>query len=141
MIPPIALSSSYQTFETSSVLDRHDAVTTIFGQLEGITGIIARYSIMENLYRQTRGVSLESDYEAALIELCCKILSWFNLAFVLCDSPFDPQVIATCVKLWTSIRESDHACQGFHITVEAESEGSTSDMEIGYVSDEPLAIL
>jgi hypothetical protein len=55
--------------------------TTTLCQLEDIAGISARYAVMENLYRQTRGMSLYSDYKIALTQICCKILSWFDHAF------------------------------------------------------------
>lgn len=115
-----------------------DYLATTFCQLEDITGIIARYAVMENLYRQTRGISLQSDYKAALIRLCCKILSWFDWAFLICEYDH-PRGITTCRELWISIKLSDQACQNFQITMKAKDECSTSDVEIEDVSDETSA--
>jgi hypothetical protein len=83
-------------------------------------------------------MTLQSEYETALIKLCYTILSWFLNAFTLCQNP-SLRAIFACGELWKSIREYDQSCQGFQITVEAMGESSTSDVEIEDVSDESLS--
>jgi hypothetical protein len=113
--------------------------TTTLCQLEDIAGISTRYAIIENLYRQTRGMSLYSDYKIALTQLCCKILSWFDHVFLI-NPWFDNKMMATCRELWIPIKKSDQVCQNFQTTVEPEGDGSTSNVEIEDVSDETSAI-
>lgn len=136
MLLPSQLSThASQRLEYEQGRHSLDHLTTIFCQLEDITGIIARYAVMENLYRQTRGISLQTDYKAALIRLCCKILSWFDWAFLICEYDH-PRGMITCRELWISIKQSDQACQSFQITVIAVGEYNTGDMEIEELSDE-----
>jgi hypothetical protein len=101
-----------------------------FCQLGDIRGIVARYAVMEDLYLQTRGMSLQPDYQAAIVQLYYKILSWFNNTLLL--SPWlNTQITVTCAELWTSIKESDKVCQNFQITLEAKDNGSTSEVRLG----------
>jgi hypothetical protein len=116
----------------------HDDVTEIYIQLEGIVGIIARYAIMETLYRQARAMSLEADYREALILLCCGILKWFVNAFT-GDGPFaGPGGFAVSGKHWTTIQEMDRACQKFRITVDVPDDDAESEVDAEDVEDEGI---
>jgi hypothetical protein len=106
-----------------------DNIVEIYSQLEGIAGITARYAVMETLYRQARGMSLQSDYQAALIRLCCEILKWFATAFSV-SGPFSVlRGLNVSGKLWATIKDMDRACQKFKIIVEAPGDDIQSDVD------------
>lgn len=124
-----------------------------FAQLQDLVAIIARYSVMENLYQQSgSALSLKHEYRSALVSLCTTILEYFALSFKLgramagSDSMTEEMqgLINTCGRLTETIRDKDMACQSFRVVVETkmESEGEIEDMsddsweEVGISSSE-----
>ncbi|KAH8676531.1 hypothetical protein BGZ60DRAFT_259462 [Tricladium varicosporioides] len=103
-----------------------------FLQLLDITGTIARYAVMENLYQQSRGaLSLKEDYQTSLISLCESMIIFFS----------DTYNQGSCFILgnysnreWkgreivAEIRRKDEACRTFKVVVDMKEE-SDNDTE------------
>jgi hypothetical protein len=124
--------------------------------LQEITGIIARYAVMENLYNQsTSTLTLKPEYQASLLSLCVTILEWFSQAFVVWKGlgELHPHLVFSgsptkevarnsekrCGKLLDEIREKDKTCQGFRVVCQVEDDDDTEaevDAEIEDVSDD-----
>jgi len=90
---------------------------------------------MENLYYQNPAMTLCADYKAVLLELCCKILEWFESAFACANvfpagaADFEMQSQRAGAFL-QEVKEMDQACQRFNIVVETRGDdGSESDSE------------
>jgi hypothetical protein len=102
-----------------------------FENLSEIATLVARYNVLESMYRQWPGMSLESNYENSLIELCVHVLRYLDLAlFARLDAgrqPFEAYLEVLMVK----IREADVACRGFSVTIvnTDESEGGERKVE------------
>jgi hypothetical protein len=102
-----------------------------FENLSEIATLVARYNVLESMYRQWPGMSLESNYENSLIELCVHVLRYLDLAlFARLDAgrqPFESYLEVLMVK----IREADVACRGFSVTIvnTDESEGGERKVE------------
>ena len=113
-------------------------IIEVYTQLEGIAGIIARYAVMETLYRQAREMTLQSDYQAALIRLCCEILEWFVKAFSV-GGPFSLlRGFDISSKLWARIEEMDRGCQKFKITVGGAGDDIQSEVDTEEILDEDI---
>jgi hypothetical protein len=118
----------------------------VFAQLQDIVAIIARYSVMENLYQQSgSALSLKHEYQSALLSLCTTLLEYFALSFKLgramagSDSMTEEMqgLINACGQLVETVRDKDMACQSFGVVVEAKMESdSESEGEIEDVSDD-----
>ena len=115
-----------------------DNCAVIYTQLEGIAGITARYAVMETLHRQAPEMSLQSDYQTALIMLCCEILKWFVHAFSISVPLTVERGLDVLGKIWATINEMDRACQKFRITVDVPGDDSESEADIEDVSDEGI---
>ena len=104
-----------------------------------IVSIVARYSVMENLYHRNSGMRLHSDYQKSLLDLCTLILQYFATAFESwLHHPAQKLEFEKCSKLIDSIKELDRTCQRFTVTVEMEGDEleSESDGDIEDISDE-----
>jgi hypothetical protein len=115
-----------------------DNCAVIYTQLKGITGITARYAVMETLYRQAPEMSLQSDYQTALIMLCCEILKWFVHAFSISVPLTVERGLDVLGKIWATINEMDRVCQKFRITMDVPGDHSESEADIEGVSDEGI---
>ncbi len=117
-----------------------------FAQLQDLVAIIARYSVMENLYQQSGStLSLKDEYQSALVSLCSTTLEYFASSFKLgramagSDSVTEEMqgLINACGQLIETVRDKDRACQSFRVVVEAKMESdSESEGEIEDVSDD-----
>jgi hypothetical protein len=118
----------------------------VFAQIQDIVAIIARYSVMENLYQQSgSALSLKHEYQSALLSLCTTLLEYFALSFKLgramagSDSMTEEMqgLINACGQLIETVRDKDMACQSFRVVVEAKMESdSESEGGIEDVSDD-----
>jgi hypothetical protein len=107
-------------------------------------GIIARYTVMENLYQQSGGaLSLKPEYKIELLSLCTTILEYFSASFTLArkiaDSSGDLQTkFQRCEELAEKIRAEDKACQSFRIVIDMrkDSDSDSEEADIEDVSDE-----
>jgi hypothetical protein len=117
--------------------EKIDATDKAFTQLQDIVAIIARYSVMENLYQQSgSALSLKSDYKFALLSLCSTILEYFAVSFTFgralssldnTTAEKNKGFIDACEQLMGTIREKDRACQGFRVVVEAQDDGKSEN--------------
>jgi hypothetical protein len=117
-----------------------------FAQLQDLGAIIARYSVMENLYQQSvSGLSLKQEYQSELLSLCTTLLEYFALSFKLgramdgSDSMAEEiqGLINACGQLTDTVRDKDKACQDFRVVVETKMESeSESEREIEDLSDD-----
>lgn len=142
-------------------------LTSLFLQLHEITGIIARYAIMENLHIQSSiSLTLNPDYEASLLSLYVSILEWFSHAFIVSKGLGDvPRALSIplvylssvehecensenlCDEMLVQIREKDKMCQAFRVlcVVGDEGDSGTEDenghAEIEDVSDDSWEVI
>ncbi|KAH7317581.1 hypothetical protein BKA65DRAFT_514755, partial [Rhexocercosporidium sp. MPI-PUGE-AT-0058] len=99
-------------------------------QLSEIVSIIARYAIMENMYRQNPSMSLRSDYRTSLLDLCTLILRFFVITFEsLLNHPTEKPDLEDCTKVAEEVKELDHACQKFMIVLEIQDDEQEGDIE------------
>ena len=89
----------------------------ILENISEIATLVARYNILESMYQQWPGMSLEMNYRTSLIALCVHVLRYLDHAlFAGLDSgrqPFSADLEALMVK----IREADATCRGFSVTI------------------------
>ena len=108
-----------------------------FHQLEDLVGLLARYSVMENLFYQSPNLTLTDEYRIGLVDLCVAILTYFAHAFMAArihvkDPKDEKEMAIESIRrrndLINEVKDHDKACQGFRVIVEAEEE-SYSDIE------------
>ncbi|TGO66932.1 hypothetical protein BOTNAR_0051g00120 [Botryotinia narcissicola] len=91
-----------------------DSQTKIITEMSEIASIIARYTVMENIYSQWKGMSLDKDYEQSLINLSTHVLIYLG-AFV--PSLSESSTNAHMKPYFEKIIEADMACRGFTVIV------------------------
>ncbi|KAK6596123.1 fungal specific transcription factor [Botrytis cinerea] len=95
-----------------------DSQIEIITEMTKISSIIARYTVMENIYAQWKGMSLDKDYEQSLVNLSTHILIYLG---TLLPSPTGRNVNAAMEPYFDRIMEADTACRGFTVIVSAEN--------------------
>ncbi|KAF5872502.1 putative binuclear zinc transcription factor protein [Botrytis fragariae] len=95
-----------------------DSQIRIITEMSGIVSIIARYTVMENIYAQWKGMSLDKDYEQSLINLSTHVLIYLG-AFV--PSISESSTNADMKPYFDKIIEADTVCRGFTVIVSAEN--------------------
>ncbi|KAF7872724.1 uncharacterized protein EAF02_008795 [Botrytis sinoallii] len=90
----------------------------IITEISEIVSIIARYTVMENIYTQWTGMTLDKDYEQSLINLSTRVLFYFG-AFV--PSFSESSTNANMKPYFEKIIEADTACRGFTVIVSSKS--------------------
>ncbi|KAH9208894.1 hypothetical protein DL95DRAFT_449616 [Leptodontidium sp. 2 PMI_412] len=98
--------------------------------LSEVATLVARYNVLESMYKQWPGMSLESNYENSLIELCVRVLRYLDLVLSR-PSTSGQNDFEERVALMAMIRSADVACRGFSVTIvgEVESKGMERDVE------------
>ncbi|KAF7945891.1 uncharacterized protein EAE97_004929 [Botrytis byssoidea] len=91
-----------------------DSQTRIITEMSEIASIIARYTVMENIYSQWKGMSLDKDYEQSLINLSTHVLIYLG-AFV--PSLSESSTNADMKPYFEKIIEADTACREFTVIV------------------------
>jgi hypothetical protein len=99
--------------------------------------IVARYNVMESVYHQWPGMTIDKDYEISLIRLCVEVLRYLDAVYTY---KYDFSVLrseGTLEKIMQNINKADIACRGFSVTIvqdvlqrtldELEEDGSGSD--------------
>ncbi|TGO29361.1 hypothetical protein BPAE_0015g00050 [Botrytis paeoniae] len=95
-----------------------DSQIRIITEMSEIVSIIARYTVLENIYAQRKGMSLDKDYEKSLINLSTHVLIYLG-AFV--PSLSESNTNADMKPYFDKIIEADTACRGFTVIVSAEN--------------------
>jgi len=132
------------------------AVTSAFQNMQTITGFLARYAVMENLYLNTSNfpskgsLMLKPEYHATLLSLSTTVLQYFSEAFAmaeeLADAPADGIVRLNesekrFMALMTDIIELEARCRDFKVVCEVEepdesgSEGTVTEDDTASESD------
>lgn len=85
-------------------------------QLAEVVTLVARYNVLESVYQNWPNMTLATDYEAALLELCKSVLVYlnhvkiFSMGYGRRSGGFDPLWLNDWVE---AIRESDEKCRSF----------------------------
>lgn len=98
-----------------------------------IASIIARYTVMGNIYSQWKGMSLDKDYEQSLINLSTHVLIYLG-AFV--PSLSESSTNADMKPYFDRIIEADTACRGFTVIVSSKNTGIDRKRPIEEFSDD-----
>lgn len=108
--------------------------------LADIATLVARYNVMESMYQNWSGMTIDANYEEALLSLCVTVLKCIDVIIEssLADS-FDADILQTSMK---KVNEADAVCRQFSVTFldsvlernvedisdsDSDSEGITSD--------------
>ena len=85
--------------------------------LSEIATLVARYNVLESMYQQWPGMSLEMNYENSLIALCVHVLRYLDHA-LFADLDSGRQLFdADSEDLMVKIREADATCRRFSVTI------------------------
>ena len=88
----------------------------ILAQLAEITTLVARYNVMESIYHQWPGMTLDKNYEDSLINLSIAVLQYLDLLYTFESETTKADFAVTSQDFVYSIRRADEACRGFSIT-------------------------
>jgi len=102
-----------------------------------ITSLIARYSVMENLYLSSPTLTLNPEYRIKLLNLCTTMLKFFALSFNSFQKAPGGDAAQKIETVMSEIELLDEGCRGFRVLCsadEGDADGS-GDEEIGGVED------
>ncbi|ESZ91527.1 hypothetical protein SBOR_8098 [Sclerotinia borealis F-4128] len=107
----------------------------VFAQLAELASMIARYAVMENIYSQWKGMSLDITYEKALISFSTQVLSYFER---LLSPPAEhrPDFSSSMRVQFQMIIDADKACRGFTFIIGAEDTFVDHKRSLEDVSDD-----
>jgi hypothetical protein len=118
------------------VLDRgfseHERLVNL-RHLAEIATIVARYTVMESIYSNWKGMSLEKDYESALINLSTHVLRYIGL---LLKSSLHPEKKTDMKVYFDNIQRADAACRGFSAVISTDDMHDDREVEVEDVSDD-----
>ncbi|KAG0645974.1 Sterol uptake control 2 [Hyphodiscus hymeniophilus] len=117
---------------TAQVLNNSQALA----DLSEIATLVARYNVLESMYQQWAGMSLEKAYEQSLIELCIHVLRYLD-AVISRRSPAQQETVEqrrdTSIM---NIRTADAACRGFSVTIVSGDKGERMEARLEDVSSD-----
>ncbi|KAL5325619.1 hypothetical protein ACEPPN_006747 [Leptodophora sp. 'Broadleaf-Isolate-01'] len=96
------------------VKDDLENYTTILRYFADIAILIARYSVLESTYQQWSGMSLDPDYEKAIVDLCVLFLAYIA-RFLNSEEAGSSRAQALDSQMG-KIAEADAICRGFTVT-------------------------
>ncbi|KAI9641769.1 hypothetical protein NHQ30_009626 [Ciborinia camelliae] len=107
----------------------------IIDQLAEVASMIARYTVMENIYAQWKGMSLDKLYEEALIEFSTQVLIYFGN---LLSPPAEewPDLARNIKFHFRMIMDADKACRGFTVIISTENTTVDQKRSIEDISDD-----
>jgi hypothetical protein len=107
--------------------------TTDLENLSEVAILVARYNVLESMYKEWPGMSLERNYEASLIRLCVNVLKYLDLILSCTFEPGQNELEHERITLIADIRSADTVCRGFSVTIFGgdESEGIESRLGDG----------
>jgi len=100
----------------------HEAM---FSAFLDVATLIARYAVMENMYQNWPGMSLEPKYEESLMSLCVRVLNLLEEALYNGDN--EDSEDWTVAEELTKIHEADDICRRFKVTILQEQAISSVD--------------
>ncbi|KAE9371464.1 hypothetical protein N431DRAFT_24725 [Stipitochalara longipes BDJ] len=86
-----------------------------FSAFVDVATLIARYTVMENMYQNWPGMSLEPKYEESLMSLCIQVLNF--LGRLLCREDELDTVVWTVAEEMAKINKADAICREFKVTI------------------------
>lgn len=102
---------------------------TILTALADLATLVARYTVMENMYQNWPGMTLEPNYEKSLVSLCVHVLTFLEMVLRSEDAIDLAQTLS--VEM-VKINEADATCRAFKITIMQEM----SSHSVGDISEE-----
>jgi hypothetical protein len=92
----------------------------LFAKLAELATLIARYNVLDSMYQNWSGMSLEKKYESSLVELCSHVLNFLYICFTsssdLKRTPENP--FKEIDRYYTRIADADAKCRAFTVTIE-----------------------
>ena len=92
----------------------------LFVKLAELATLIARYNVLDSMYQNWSGLSLEKEYESSLVKLCSHVLSFLYLCFTSSSdrkrTPENP--LEEIDRYYTRIANADAKCRAFTVTIE-----------------------
>ena len=101
-----------------------------------IATLVARYNVLESMYQQWLGMSLEPNYEKSLIVFCVHVLRYLDMALLSRQELVRGIYEAELESLIEKIREADIICRGFSVTILTGDESGLSGSKVEDVSTE-----
>lgn len=103
-------------------VDQILANSELLKELAEIATLVARYNVMESMYQQWPGMTLEANYEKSLIALSVEVLKYLDLLLDVASLseriPFEGML----ENFMVNVRDADIACRGFNVTIVNEDE-------------------
>ncbi|KAE8451648.1 hypothetical protein EG329_003105 [Mollisiaceae sp. DMI_Dod_QoI] len=92
------------------------ACEDLFIALADVATLVARYNVMESMYQQWPGMTLEPHYEDALVSLCIHIFRFLDKVITTLLPPARPIISEDLTRLIVKINEADAVCREFSVT-------------------------
>ncbi|PVH67911.1 hypothetical protein DL98DRAFT_599988 [Cadophora sp. DSE1049] len=96
------------------IKDDLENYTTTMRYFADIATLTARYNVLESIYQQWSGMSLDPDYEKAIVDLCVLVLAYIA-RFLNSGEAGSPRAHALDSQMG-KIAEADAKCRGFTVT-------------------------
>ena len=90
--------------------------TSTFSMLADLATLIARYNVMESMYHEWPGMTLERKYEDSLINLCTKVIQYLDKVMQT-QSGLSSDLSEDLTSHAAEIAAADAACRGFTVTI------------------------
>ncbi|PQE32102.1 hypothetical protein CJF32_00001691 [Rutstroemia sp. NJR-2017a WRK4] len=101
--------------------------------LAEIATIVARYTVMESIYSNWKGMSLEKEYESALIQLSTHVLRYIGLML---KFSLRREGGSDMKGYFGKIRRADAKCRGFSAVISTDDRHDRREVEVEDVSDD-----
>jgi len=89
----------------------------VFAQLAEIATLVARYNVMESVYHQWPGMTVDKDYETSLVNLCVEVLRYLDTVYTHKYDVFGSNSADILQEIMQNINRADTACRGFSVTI------------------------
>lgn len=87
-------------------------------QITNVVSVIARYTVMDNLYRRWDGMALKEDYENDLKNLSYSIFTYLARAICMLYQTDGVLMDDVLKALAENVEQADAACQNFSVVVD-----------------------
>jgi hypothetical protein len=95
-----------------------------------VATIVARYNVLESMYHNWPGMTLEASHELSLLVLCMHVLRYVD--FMLAGhSDFEGSKV-----LMANIRKADVICRGFTVTIVSAEESKVRGSKVLDISSD-----
>lgn len=92
-------------------------------KLATVASIIARYSVMENIFHGWTGMTLKPEFEAELVDLCVCVLQYLEAAHHILDHP--SSIVSQYAVDWRykEVEIADKKCRSFTVLIDTIESG------------------